>query len=78
MPTSTLSQMIRNPSSRWLVGLDAAAAILLMAFIATWALTMPSPAGVIIAATVALCFPAAMVLGVVNGIAIARASGIAP
>lgn len=75
MPTSSLFHLFRNQSPRWLLGVDALVAVLLMVFIATWALTMPAPVGPAIATTVALCFPGAMVLGIVNGIAMARAGG---
>lgn len=78
MPTPSLSRMRRHQSPRWLLGVDALVAVVLMAFVATCALTMPSPTGPAVAATAALCLPAATVPGAVNGIAMTRAHGGAP
>lgn len=55
---------------RWLIGLDALVAIAFGAFVTVWALRMPSPWGPVIAFAAALCFPAAVLLGALNGAAL--------
>lgn len=60
---------------RWLVGIDALVALAFGAFVTVWALRMPPPFGPVAAFATALCFPAAVLLGALNGATLGARAG---
>lgn len=55
---------------RWLLGIDGLLVVIVFGFIAAYGLSAASPIGPMAAVAVALCFPSAVLLGVVNGMAL--------
>lgn len=64
-----------QPLPRWLLGIDAVIVLALAVFVATGALHPGTGFGPAFAFAVALCFPSAVLLGVVNGFVLATCRG---
>lgn len=61
---------LRRELPGWLLGIDGLILLLVFGFMAAYALAATPPFGPVVAVAVALCFPSALLLGVVNGLAL--------
>lgn len=61
---------LRRELPGWLLGIDGLILLLVFGFMAAYAVAATPPFGPVVAVAVALCFPSALLLGVVNGLAL--------